>query len=141
MGTFIQVAPDFSVAPQISAADFAAAAALGIRTIINNRPDGVAPGQLSDAEARRAAEAAGLAYRSIPVTMPIDQGAVAAFAEALAETPGPHLAYCRSGTRSINLWALAMARGGAEPSDLIASAANAGYDLSGIRTLLASLRG
>lgn len=141
MGTFKEVAPDFSVAPQIEAADFAAAAALGFRTIINNRPDGEAPGQLADADARRAADAAGLAYRAIPVTMPIDPQAVEAFAAALAETPGPHLAYCRSGTRSIHMWAMAKARGGADPDALIAAGAAAGYDLSGLRTILASLRG
>ena len=49
---------------------------------------------------------------------------------------GPVLAYCRSGTRSTNLWALARARAGDDPAALCASAAAAGYDLSGIRATL-----
>lgn len=141
MTNVVNVARDFSVAPQITAADFAAAAARGVRTIINNRPDGEAPDQLSDAQARAAAEAAGLVYRAIPVTMPIPSAAVDAFAAALRDTPGPHLAYCRSGTRSITLWTLAQAKGGADPDELIRTAAAAGYDLSPMRSTLAALRG
>lgn len=140
MTNVISVARDFSVAPQITAEDFAAAAARGVRTVINNRPDGEAPDQLSDAQARAAAEAAGLVYRSIPVTMPIPLTAVAAFAAALKETPGPHLAYCRSGTRSITLWAMAQAKGGADPVELIRTAAAAGYDLSPMRAVLGGMR-
>ena len=51
---FRQVAKDFFVAPQLVAADFAIAQAAGIRTLINNRPDGEAPDQLSDARGARA---------------------------------------------------------------------------------------
>ena len=46
---------------------FAAARAAGIRTIINNRPDGEAADQLSDAEARALAQANGLDYVFVPV--------------------------------------------------------------------------
>lgn len=140
MTNVISVARDFSVAPQISAADIAAAAARGVRTIINNRPDGEAPEEMQDAEARAAAKAAGVEYRAIPVTMPIPLAAVDAFAAALRETPGPHLAYCRSGTRSITLWAMAQAKGGADPDALIQTAAAAGYDLGPMRSVLSALR-
>ncbi len=57
----------------------------------------------------------------------------------MAAAEGPVLAFCRSGTRSTNLWALAMAKQGADPDELAAKAANAGYDLSGIRILLDQL--
>lgn len=140
MTNVISVARDFSVAPQITAADIAAAAASGVRTIINNRPDGEAPSEMQDAEARAAAKAAGVEYRAIPVTMPIPLAAADAFAAALRETPGPHLAYCRSGTRSITLWAMAQAKGGADPDTLIETAAAAGYDLSPMRSVLSGLR-
>jgi uncharacterized protein (TIGR01244 family) len=49
------------------------------------------------------------------------------------------LAYCRSGTRSCNLWALATAYKGGEPDALVAKGAGAGYDLSGIRPALEQL--
>jgi len=141
MTKFIPVAPDFSVAPQIGPEDFAAAAALGFKSIINNRPDGEAPGQLTSAKAEAAANSAGLTYRAIPVVMPFPASAIDAFAAALAQTPGPHLAYCRSGTRSITLWAMARAKAGADPDALVKAAADAGYALSGARATLAALGG
>jgi len=53
-------------------------------------------------------------------------------AAALARFDGPVLAYCRTGTRSTTLWALTQA--GALPADaIIATAAKAGYDLTGVR--------
>ena len=59
-----------------------------------------------------------------------------AMATALAEAGGPVLAFCRSGTRSTLLWALARGRDGGDPAALAATAAAAGYDLSPIRSLI-----
>jgi sulfide:quinone oxidoreductase len=55
------------VSSQLLVTDVATAVALGIRSIINNRPDGEAPDQPSSAEIEAAAKAAGLGYRHIPV--------------------------------------------------------------------------
>jgi uncharacterized protein (TIGR01244 family) len=44
----------------------------------------------------------------------------------------PVLAYCRSGTRSTLLWALAQARMGMTTDTIAAHAAGAGYDVSPI---------
>jgi sulfide:quinone oxidoreductase len=136
---FRQLADDFYVAPQLAAADFAAARALGIRTVINNRPDGEAADQLGDAEASAAAAAAGLAYAFVPVVSgSLRPEAVKDFQEAVARHPGPYLAYCRSGTRSCHVWALATA--GRRPvEEILSSAAAAGYDLSPARSLLEHL--
>lgn len=133
---FRQVADGFFVAAQLVPEDFAAARAAGIRTIINNRPDGEAADQLSDHEARDLAAANGLAYAFVPVVSgrmgPDD---VAAFQAAMAENPGPHLAYCRSGTRSCHMWAFATAK--ERPvGATIEAAADAGYDLNGVRPIL-----
>ena len=54
----------------------------------------------------------------------------------LAEAAGPVLAFCRSGTRSTYLWALARAKLGDDPERLVAAAANAGYDLAPLRSAL-----
>ena len=43
---------------------------------------------------------------------------------------GKVLAYCRSGTRSINTWAQGEAARGGSPADIIKRGAAAGYDLS-----------
>ena len=56
------------VSGQIMPGDMAEIAALGVTTIVNNRPDGEEPGQPSGDEIADAAEAAGLAYREVPVS-------------------------------------------------------------------------
>lgn len=58
-----------SVTAQPGNADIASFAQLGYRTIINNRPDGEEPGQLSAAEAKAEAERALMAYVHLPVKL------------------------------------------------------------------------
>lgn len=129
-----------SVAPQISPEDVAALAAAGFVAIINNRPDDEEAGQPDASAIEAAARAAGLGYAAIPVTPGgFSSAQVEAMAEALAAANGPVLAFCRSGTRSCNLWALAQASTGGDPATLTAKAAGAGYDLSGIRPVLDQL--
>jgi uncharacterized protein (TIGR01244 family) len=123
-----------SVAPQITVADIAEARAQGFVAIINNRPDDEQPGQPSASEIGAAAAAAGLAYTAIPVDHSgFFPEQVNAMDEALAEADGPVLAFCRSGTRSTWLWALARLQAGDDAETLIAKAAAQGYDLSGLR--------
>jgi sulfide:quinone oxidoreductase len=142
MSDFRSVTPDFAVAGQLSPADLAAAAAAGFRTLVNNRPDGEAPGQMSDQEARAAAEAAGLSYFSLPFAGAPPEPAIAALAQILAEAEGPVLAFCRTGTRSITAWAMAEAKSRHRQADeIIALAHEAGYDLSRARGALAELGG
>lgn len=135
-GRFRRVSDGFYVAPQLTPEDFAAAKALGVRTVINNRPDGEAPDQLSDARARELAAAAGLAYAHVPVPQGgIGPEALNGLVEAMEALPGPYLAYCRSGTRSCHLWALQEARR-RPPGEIVQAAAGAGYDLGPARELL-----
>jgi uncharacterized protein (TIGR01244 family) len=129
-----------AVAPQIAPEDVAAIQAAGYVAIVNNRPDGEEPGQPTGEAIARAAEAAGLAYTAIPVTHAgFSHPQLDAMAEALVAADGPVLAYCRSGTRSCNLWALAAAKAGRNPELLVSQARQAGYDLSGIRPMLDAL--
>jgi len=137
MADIRHVSDGFSVAPQITAADFAEIAAAGFRAIINNRPDGEAPGQIGDADAQAAAAAAGLRYIAIPVRGAPGPAEVEATVAALASLPGPILAYCRSGTRSVTAWALAQARSGGRADDVIDRARGAGYDLNALRSAFA----
>ena len=134
---------NISVAPQIPPELLPEIAAQGFAVVVNNRPDGEEPGQPESAEIARAAAEAGLGYVEIPVAHAgISSAQVEAMAAALAAAPGPVLAFCRSGTRSCNLWALASAslkQGDAEA--LIGKAAGAGYDISGLRPMLDTLSG
>jgi uncharacterized protein (TIGR01244 family) len=123
------------VSGQIEPSDLLRIAAAGVGTIVNNRPDGEEPGQPSSQEMEVAAKAAGLRYRHIPVAGGFSQAQVEAMAEAL-QGEGDVLAFCRSGTRSTFLWALARSREGAPADELAAAAMAAGYDLRPIRPLL-----
>ena len=126
--------------PQITLDDVAEAAAQGVRLIVNNRPEGESDDQTAGDAIAAAADAAGIAYVAIPVTHAgFSEAQVRAMADALAGADGPVLAYCRSGTRSTLLWALAEASAGARPDDLAAKAAAAGYDLAPIRAMLVML--
>lgn len=136
MAEFRIVSPDFAVAPQFAREDFAAAAEAGFRTIINNRPDGETPGQLSSAEAEAAALAAGLAYKALPFTGAPPPNVVAETAELLETARGPVLAYCRTGTRSVTAWAFARALMDGTPDEILGGAARAGYDLERLRPIL-----
>lgn len=131
-----------SVAPQIRPEELSDIAALGFVAIVNNRPDDEEGGQPSGDEIAAAAAEAGLSYTAIPVTHAgVSANQVEAMAAAIAAAHGPVLAYCRSGTRSCNLWALAEASEGGEPEALVRKGAGAGYDLSGIRPILDTLSG
>lgn len=123
--------------PQIDLGDLAEADALGVALVINNRPEGESDDQASGETIEAAARAAGMDYVAIPVTHAgFSEWQVKAMAEALAGAKGPVLAYCRSGTRSTLLWALAEASRGADPEALAAQAAAAGYDISPVRALV-----
>jgi len=104
---------DFCVAPQLEPAAMAEAAAAGIRSVINNRPDFEGgPDQPTNAVMEAAAMAAGLEYRFLPVNGGYQSPEeIAAFARLLATLPTPILAFCRSGARSSNLYAAALQEG------------------------------
>jgi uncharacterized protein (TIGR01244 family) len=107
------VTPEFYVAAQLAPADMAAAAAMGFKTVVCNRPDleGGADQPLST-EVQAAAEAAGLQF----VYLPVVPGAITpeqaiAMKRALNTAAQPVLAFCRSGARSTQLFMLAQESG------------------------------
>ena len=121
--------------PQITLAEVAYAKALGIGLIINNRPEDESDDQTPGPDIEAAAHEAGMAYIAIPVTHAgFSMPQVDAMEQALAQAgDAPVLAYCRSGTRSTLLWALAQAKAGLSPDAIAAKAAGAGYDIAPIR--------
>lgn len=136
---FIRIDDKISVAGQLSPADLAEAKAQGFALVINNRPDGEAPDQPAGAVMADAAAAAGLGYVELPVAGGFSMPQVEAMAAALAGADGPVLAFCRSGTRSTNLWALASAAQGGDPEAIVEAAGGAGYDVSGMMPTLRHL--
>jgi uncharacterized protein (TIGR01244 family) len=139
---FIRLTDQIAVSPQIAPEDCAAARAEGYTFIINNRPDDEAPGQPLGAAIAAAAAAAGLGYAAIPVDASgLTMDKAEAMAKLLKDAPGPVLAFCRSGTRSANLWALGAALNGGDADAIVAAAANGGYDIAGLAPSLRRLAG
>ncbi len=121
-----------SVSPQITPEDVPTLAAAGFRTLLCHRPDGEANDQPLFEEIARTARAAGLAVVQQPLARGrITDDDVATFRTLMQENPGPVVAYCRSGTRTVTLWALSEAAHRA-PEDILAVAKAAGFDMSGV---------
>jgi len=138
---FRSITTDIMVAPQISVDAVAEAKAAGVALIINNRPEGESDDQVPGADIEAAARAAGMDYVAIPITHSgFSQPQVMAMVEALQGAQGKILAYCRSGTRSTLLWALAESAQGGDPDALTNMAAKAGYDVSPVRPLMDMLK-
>ena len=100
----------FSVAGQLAADDITAVVEQGFAALINNRPDGEGgSAQALSSDIEKAALAAGLHYVYLPVIAgAITPAQALAMREALAIAPAPVLAFCRSGTRSVQLYKLAV---------------------------------
>lgn len=136
---FRQITETVFASPQIDVAMIAEAKALGIVRIVNNRPEGESEDQTPGDAIAAAAREAGIDYVAIPVTHAgFSQAQVDAMEQAL-DVEGPVLAYCRSGTRSTLLWALARAKAGDSPAVIASKAADAGYDVSPVRQLIEML--
>ena len=126
---FIKLTETVAVSPQVQPADMAAVAAAGFKVVVDNRPDGEAPDQPSAQVMREAAEAAGMEFRYYPLdafNYPGDD--LATMAAVFDDTSKPVFAYCRSGTRSANLWI--SSRSESERPAARASAQQIGFDVS-----------
>ncbi len=111
MEKIVFLTPDFAVTGQLGAEDFAEAARLGFKAIVNNRPDGEEDGQLPDHAAAGQALRAGLSYHYIPAgKLDLFSDRVVDAADAAFAAGGPVLAYCKSGIRCAIIWAAASAR-------------------------------
>ncbi|MBI1402930.1 MAG: TIGR01244 family phosphatase [Porphyrobacter sp.] len=137
MGEFRRLSENMLVSPQLELGDVAEAANSGVAMIVNNRPDGEDPDAPQGAAIADAAAAAGLNYVEIPIGHSgFSEPQVDAMIAAMEQAEGPILAYCRSGTRSTFLWALASAKQGGDPEAIARAAMRAGYDIGPIRAML-----
>lgn len=132
MAQIVQLDDKLFVAGQIQPEDIAEIAKLGIKTIVNNRPDGEDPAAQPYAlEIEAVARPLGIEVINIPFTaQTLTSAEVAEFMDVLeARGAEPMLAFCRSGTRSSMVWAAAKIGQGAPVDEVVDKAANAGYDL------------
>jgi uncharacterized protein (TIGR01244 family) len=140
MSDFRRLSESVWASPQLTVDDVASAHAADVKMIINNRPEGETADQTPGAAIEAAARAAGIDYRAIPISPgTFNELQVREMTEALGNARGKVLAYCRTGTRSTLLWALAQAARGAAPDAIAEAAAAAGYDVSPIRPAMMAL--
>jgi len=137
MGDFRRLSDSVFASPQISLEDVIAAHDAGVTLIVNNRPDGEDPDAPQGDAIEAEAAARGLNYMAIPIGHSgFSEPQINQMIAALEQAEGNILAYCRSGTRSTFLWALAQAKLGVAPDDIAAAAMAAGYDISPIRPMV-----
>lgn len=131
-----QITPTYSVTPQIEPSDVATLAAMGVKTLICNRPDMENPPALQAAAMQAEAEAHGIAFVFNPFqgnTMTQDH--VDEQADALAGSEGPVVGYCASGNRCTVVWAFGAA--GTVPVDEIINIGQShGYPFEQLRPAL-----
>lgn len=126
------VTPQLSVSVQIQPEDISAIRSAGFKSMICNRPNGEEPGQPCFSLIQAEAKAQGLDVCYQPVTAgKLTDTDAQEFERHVNSLPGPVLAYCRTGTRSISLWAMAASKTQSK-RDVIATANEAGYDVSKI---------
>ncbi|WP_234853041.1 TIGR01244 family sulfur transferase [Paracoccus everestensis] len=134
-----QLTPNLAVSPQIDLPDVALLARSGFKTLINNRPDDE-DGAIDHQVMAQAAADAGMEYHYLPFRPgQITPDLIHGFSAAL-DGPKPAIAFCRSGNRSTVLWALGQA-GKLSEAEVLNTASQAGYDLSGVVPLMRSLAG
>ena len=125
-----QISDGFSVSAQISANDIEHLADKGVRLIICNRPDGEANDQPNVAEIEAAAQEHNIQVIYQPVIPgQITDGDIDGFQRHFEQSNQRIHAYCRTGTRSITLWARYQLRLGVPAAELLSTARDAGYDL------------
>jgi len=125
------------VSGQVAPHEVAELAANGVTMLVNNRPDGEDPGQPLAGDIEAAANEAGIAYRFLPILRGIGPADVECMQQAMREAgDGAVLAFCRAGTRSAMVCALAHREGGASTDDVIGKLTQAGFDPAPISHLL-----
>ncbi|PSJ52138.1 bifunctional sulfur transferase/dioxygenase Blh [Pseudaminobacter soli (ex Li et al. 2025)] len=128
----VKITDRLSVVAQPQLSDISDLAHAGFSALVNARPDqeeAVQPGTTAE---RRAASDAGLGYSYIPVTgATITEADIRAFQSAVANSGGPVIAHCKSGTRALALHALGeVLDGRMKADDVLAFGKQHGFDLS-----------
>lgn len=126
-----KVTASLSVSPQITQADIPTIISQGYKTLICNRPDNEGEDQINVAEIENLVSEQGMRCYYLPVTPgKVSVADAEAMHQLLTSCEQPVLAYCRTGMRSILLWALYQANSNEASSDALKKhAKQIGYDL------------
>jgi len=120
------------VSDQISLSDLPELAAMGIQTLVCNRPDGESRDQATFSQLQAASAAHGMEA----IHIPFRAGELTASHrdEFIELTNGDRkiLAFCRTGNRSSALWATARQAQGESSESIVATASKAGFDVASV---------
>ncbi len=95
------------ISDQITTDDIDKLVTIGIKTIVNNRPDYEENNQPLSKELEAYANNCGLIYYFIPIIpAQYTPDKIAEFTDVLAKAQTPIAVFCRTGNRSSTLWAL-----------------------------------
>lgn len=131
-----QITPTYSVTPQIEPADVASLAAMGVKTLICNRPDMENPPALQSSAMLAAAQAHGIGFIYNPFQgHTISQENVDIQATALATADSPVVGYCASGNRCTVVWGFGAA-GHVPVDDIVTIGQSYGYPFEQLRPAL-----
>lgn len=128
---FNKVTDNFCVSEQITVSDLQTIKEAGFKSIICNRPENESSDQTSYNEIQKHCELLGLSFFNLPIIPgQFNQELIHEFKHIISEdSQGPFFAYCRSGTRSCTLWALAHLHQ-ISKEDILIQTKKAGYDLT-----------
>jgi uncharacterized protein (TIGR01244 family) len=125
------------VSGQIRPEDVPGLKELGVKLIVNNRPDYEDAEQPESGDIEAAAKAAGIDYRHVPIARGMGPSDIEAMRDAINSlTEGKLLAFCRSGNRSALAWAVARSEDGVSRAELDRLANQAGFDLGPVAHLI-----
>ena len=121
----------FSISAQISLGDLDALVAKGVEVLVCNRPDKEAAEQPTFADIQTAASARGVTALQIAFKPDgLSSKLTTEFGDVINTGKKIH-AYCRTGNRSINIWAINQLNQGRPKDLIIGEAAVSGFDVTG----------
>ena len=133
-----KVSDNYYVSSQISEEDLVSFKNEGFSLIVCNRPNGEEENQTDFELIRKQCESIGLIFMNLPMVSGDLQSELIFETKKILDTNQKTLAYCRTGTRCINLWACANVFK-EEVDETIKMASRAGYDLDHLRPMLDSI--
>tara|TARA_Y100001968_G_scaffold255082_1_gene241120 strand:- start:617 stop:1036 length:420 start_codon:yes stop_codon:yes gene_type:complete len=134
-----EVTKHYFVSSQIVPSDIELLKEQGFESIVCNRPDGEEPNQPDFKSIEEECSKLGIKFYNYPLS-PGDLNLERVLeTKAIIEEDKKTLAYCRTGTRCITLWACAEVAN-KEVKEILKISENAGYDLNHMEEILSSLK-
>ena len=133
-----KVSDNYYVSSQISEEDLVSFKNEGFSLIVCNRPNGEEENQTDFELIQKQCESICLTFINLPMISGNLQSEIIFETKKILDTNQKTLAYCRTGTRCINLWACANVFK-EKVDETIKMASRAGYDLDHLRPMLDSI--